>query len=209
MIQLFFRDQHCHPAPMAPDCRKKSQLRGQGWGGEPGGRFASFIFPQKAAPQTTRLLCPPNDSLFLSSQVSGSKIWQTERSCMCCQESGVREATVTLVCPKATGDHPKFRKVGVPPFGLGQRPILDRQVILVWRLLSQATQISQCVPQNVLLLASCFVPNSQEAHNCRQTRKLPYQTLVPFYILKGLKPNILVHVKQGRIYQLDDQLQPI
>merc|ERR1712071_475171 len=27
-------------------------------------------------------------------QVSGSKIWQTERSCMCCQESGEREANV-------------------------------------------------------------------------------------------------------------------
>ncbi|KAK3861239.1 hypothetical protein Pcinc_032750 [Petrolisthes cinctipes] len=34
-------------------------------------------------------------------QVSGSKLWQTERSCMCCQESGEREATITLHCPKA------------------------------------------------------------------------------------------------------------
>ena len=46
-------------------------------------------------------------------QVSGSKIWQTERSCMCCQESGEREASVTLVCPKAAGDQPKVRKVSV------------------------------------------------------------------------------------------------
>ncbi|XP_017493781.1 PREDICTED: bursicon, partial [Rhagoletis zephyria] len=29
-------------------------------------------------------------------QVSGSKIWQMERSCMCCQESGEREAAVSL-----------------------------------------------------------------------------------------------------------------
>ncbi|XP_068226648.1 bursicon isoform X1 [Palaemon carinicauda] len=44
-------------------------------------------------------------------QVSGSKIWQTERSCMCCQESGEREATVTLNCPKARVGDPKRRKV--------------------------------------------------------------------------------------------------
>ena len=44
-------------------------------------------------------------------QVSGSKIWQTERSCMCCQESGEREATVTLACPKARMGEPRVRKV--------------------------------------------------------------------------------------------------
>ena len=44
-------------------------------------------------------------------QVSGSKLWQTERSCMCCQESGEREATVQLFCPKASADQPKYRKV--------------------------------------------------------------------------------------------------
>ena len=44
-------------------------------------------------------------------QVSGSKIWQTERSCMCCQESGEREANVALFCPKAAYDQPKVRKV--------------------------------------------------------------------------------------------------
>ena len=44
-------------------------------------------------------------------QVSGSKIWQTERSCMCCQESGEREANVALFCPKAAYDEPKVRKV--------------------------------------------------------------------------------------------------
>jgi len=44
-------------------------------------------------------------------QVSGSKIWQTERSCMCCQESGEREATVALFCPKAAYDEPKVRKL--------------------------------------------------------------------------------------------------
>jgi len=44
-------------------------------------------------------------------QVSGSKIWQTERSCMCCQESGERQATIALFCPKAAYDEPKVRKL--------------------------------------------------------------------------------------------------
>ncbi|XP_055689977.1 uncharacterized protein LOC129793744 [Lutzomyia longipalpis] len=44
-------------------------------------------------------------------QVSGSKIWQMERSCMCCQESGEREAAVSLFCPKAKPGERKFRKV--------------------------------------------------------------------------------------------------
>nr|CAD7592892.1 unnamed protein product [Timema genevievae] len=44
-------------------------------------------------------------------QVSGSKIWQMERSCMCCQESGEREASVSLFCPKAKAGERKFRKV--------------------------------------------------------------------------------------------------
>merc|ERR1719447_1614819 len=44
-------------------------------------------------------------------QVSGSKLWETERSCMCCQESGEREATVSLFCPNAPPDQPKIRKV--------------------------------------------------------------------------------------------------
>ena len=30
---------------------------------------------------------------------------------MCCQESGEREATVQLYCPKASADQPKYRKV--------------------------------------------------------------------------------------------------
>lgn len=44
-------------------------------------------------------------------QVSGSKIWQTERSCMCCQESGEREATVTLTCPKPRPGEPRVKKI--------------------------------------------------------------------------------------------------
>uniref|UniRef100_A0A8D8C7A0 Bursicon n=1 Tax=Culex pipiens TaxID=7175 RepID=A0A8D8C7A0_CULPI len=44
-------------------------------------------------------------------QVSGSKIWQMERSCMCCQESGEREASVSLFCPKAKNGEKKFKKV--------------------------------------------------------------------------------------------------
>uniref|UniRef100_A0A182JC19 DAN domain-containing protein n=1 Tax=Anopheles atroparvus TaxID=41427 RepID=A0A182JC19_ANOAO len=47
-------------------------------------------------------------------QVSGSKIWQMERSCMCCQESGEREASVSLFCPKAKNGEKKFRKPNVP-----------------------------------------------------------------------------------------------
>ncbi|CAH1105879.1 unnamed protein product [Psylliodes chrysocephalus] len=43
-------------------------------------------------------------------QVSGSKIWQMERSCMCCQESGEREASVSLFCPKAKPGERKFIK---------------------------------------------------------------------------------------------------
>ncbi|XP_058055659.1 bursicon [Anopheles bellator] len=48
-------------------------------------------------------------------QVSGSKIWQMERSCMCCQESGEREASVSLFCPKAKNGEKKFRKVCQTP----------------------------------------------------------------------------------------------
>ncbi|XP_058817331.1 bursicon-like [Topomyia yanbarensis] len=47
-------------------------------------------------------------------QVSGSKIWQMERSCMCCQESGEREASVSLFCPKAKNGEKKFKKVHHP-----------------------------------------------------------------------------------------------
>ncbi|CAG2117845.1 unnamed protein product [Medioppia subpectinata] len=41
-------------------------------------------------------------------QVSGSKFWQVERSCMCCQEMGEREASIAIFCPKQI---PRFRKV--------------------------------------------------------------------------------------------------
>lgn len=44
-------------------------------------------------------------------KVSGSKIWQMERSCNCCQESGEREASVVLFCPKAKSEEKRFRKV--------------------------------------------------------------------------------------------------
>src|SRR5256885_952759 len=44
-------------------------------------------------------------------QVSEYKLWQTERSCMCCQEMGVREATVKLFCPQTKPGDPKFRKI--------------------------------------------------------------------------------------------------
>lgn len=38
-------------------------------------------------------------------------MWQMERSCMCCQESGEREASVSLFCPRAKPGEKKFRKV--------------------------------------------------------------------------------------------------
>ncbi|XP_053645211.1 bursicon [Cherax quadricarinatus] len=44
-------------------------------------------------------------------QVSGNKLWQTERSCMCCQESGEREASVILNCPNARQGEPKQKKI--------------------------------------------------------------------------------------------------
>lgn len=50
---------------------------------------------------------------ILQLKVSGSKIWQMERSCNCCQESGEREASVSLFCPKAKQGERKFRKVRV------------------------------------------------------------------------------------------------
>lgn len=34
-----------------------------------------------------------------------------ERTCNCCQESGEREATVVLLCPKAKSEERKLRKV--------------------------------------------------------------------------------------------------
>nr|XP_012235330.1 PREDICTED: bursicon isoform X1 [Linepithema humile] len=49
-------------------------------------------------------------------QVSGSKMWQMERSCMCCQESGEREASVSLFCPRAKPGEKKFRKVRLLTF---------------------------------------------------------------------------------------------
>ncbi|KAI8421835.1 hypothetical protein MSG28_009781 [Choristoneura fumiferana] len=45
------------------------------------------------------------------SKVSGSKIWQMERSCNCCQESGEREATVDLYCPEAKREENRYRKI--------------------------------------------------------------------------------------------------
>ena len=45
--------------------------------------------------------------------MSGSKLWLQERSCMCCQESGEREAVVQLFCPKAKAGDPKVRRVSI------------------------------------------------------------------------------------------------
>lgn len=40
--------------------------------------------------------------------MSSSKFWQYERSCSCCQQTGLQEATFTLDCPSLD---PPFRKV--------------------------------------------------------------------------------------------------
>ena len=50
-------------------------------------------------------------ALNFTTQISGSKLWLQERSCMCCQESGEREAVVQLFCPKAKSGDPKIRRV--------------------------------------------------------------------------------------------------
>lgn len=70
------------------------------------GRCASYI-------QVGNLECFQNSLkvTWFIVQVSGSKIWQMERSCMCCQESGEREASVSLFCPKAKPGERKFIKV--------------------------------------------------------------------------------------------------
>ncbi|XP_066598729.1 partner of bursicon-like [Prorops nasuta] len=66
-------------------------------------------YPGCLPKQIPSYACTGRCSSYL--QVSGSKIWQMERSCMCCQESGEREATVSLFCPKAKPGEKKFRKV--------------------------------------------------------------------------------------------------
>lgn len=38
-----------------------------------------------------------------------------ERTCNCCQESGEREATVVLFCPKAKNEEKRFMKVNKFP----------------------------------------------------------------------------------------------
>ncbi|XP_053691200.1 retrovirus-related Pol polyprotein from transposon 412 [Sabethes cyaneus] len=58
-------------------------------------------------------------------QVSGSKIWQMERSCMCCQESGEREASVSLFCPKAKVGEKKFKKVHPYVHSLSETVVLS------------------------------------------------------------------------------------
>ncbi|GJQ70486.1 putative DAN domain protein [Trypoxylus dichotomus] len=62
-------------------------------------------------------------------QVSGSKIWQLIRSCMCCQESGEREASVIIYCvnPSVSEDK-RFRKFQVSikaPLSCMCRPCVD------------------------------------------------------------------------------------
>lgn len=44
----------------------------------------------------------------LISKMSSSKFWQYERSCSCCQQTGLQEATFTLDCPSLD---PPFKKV--------------------------------------------------------------------------------------------------
>ncbi|KAL1466439.1 hypothetical protein MTO96_042732 [Rhipicephalus appendiculatus] len=53
--------------------------------------------------------CQGSCSSYVQVHVSGSRYWQVERSCMCCQEMGEREATKAVFCPKGPG--PKFRKL--------------------------------------------------------------------------------------------------
>ncbi len=84
-------------------------------------------------------------------KVSGSKIWQTERSCMCCQESGEREASVSLFCPKAAADQPKVRKVYY----------CDSLPSLFFKMSSNLFQLIQDVPLNYPILA---IKGPQQVH---------------------------------------------
>ena len=71
------------------------------------GRCTSYV-------QVRRPIClfqPIRTQLAPYLQVSGSKFWLQERSCMCCQESGEREAVVQLFCPNAKAGDPKVRRV--------------------------------------------------------------------------------------------------
>ncbi|XP_037078321.1 bursicon-like isoform X2 [Pollicipes pollicipes] len=79
-------------------------------------------------------------------QVSGSKLWQTERSCMCCQESGQREASVSLFCPQAKHGDPKFRKI-----------VTRAPIECMCRPCSQQED-SQAIPQEVAGFVSGGVP---------------------------------------------------
>ncbi|XP_063235146.1 bursicon-like [Bacillus rossius redtenbacheri] len=106
-------------------CKKSAWLLGwaQGAGGTaPGARSDSIADDCQLTPVIHVLQYPgcvpkPIPSFACNGrcgsyvQVSGSKIWQMERSCMCCQESGEREASVSLFCPKARNGERKFRKV--------------------------------------------------------------------------------------------------
>lgn len=71
-------------------------------------------------------------SLRLLSKVSGSKFWQVERSCMCCQEMGEREATIGIFCPKQT---PRFRKVSSTLFIRPFNWVLNTLLLLLLSLL--------------------------------------------------------------------------
>lgn len=83
-------------------------------------------------------------------QVSGSKIWQMERSCMCCQESGEREAAVSLFCPKAKPGERKFRKVNTSPSTLKHLPPRKRKISTekMSKLENFSSQISTVNTQN-------------------------------------------------------------
>ncbi|KAK6622156.1 hypothetical protein RUM44_001963 [Polyplax serrata] len=75
------------------------------------GRCSSYLQVKSLPVNRERFHLPPKLTCYFKIQVSGSKIWQMERSCMCCQESGEREAAVTLFCPKAKPGERKFRKL--------------------------------------------------------------------------------------------------
>lgn len=78
------------------------------------GKCSSYVQVVKTMFVLKQYLLVRVDSLNINIQclqVSGSKIWQMERTCNCCQESGEREATVVLICPKAKSEDKKLRKV--------------------------------------------------------------------------------------------------
>ncbi|KAI8421836.1 hypothetical protein MSG28_009781 [Choristoneura fumiferana] len=106
------------PRDKYPNDWPKLIFAGIGFGGMAGSVPTLYLFSGELFPTVERNIGVTAVSTFgrLGSMVapvlvSGSKIWQMERSCNCCQESGEREATVDLYCPEAKREENRYRKI--------------------------------------------------------------------------------------------------